>query len=194
MVVNLVRAMAMVAAVGGAMVVAEPALAGGGVGARAPLSIEVDLSARTLQVVRDGETIREYPVAVGMAAHPTPTGTFSIRHIVWNPKWVPPDAGWAEGKKARQPGDPKNPMGRVKLFFKEPDLYLHGTRELDSLGKAESHGCIRLRNGDAIELAKLVMEAGGSAREPSWFHRVLNRVTSTKEVYLSDPVEVRIRR
>ncbi len=194
MVISLVRAMAMVVAVGGAMGVAEPALAAGGAGTRAPLSIEVDLSARTLEVVRDGETIRSYPVAVGMEAHPTPTGTFSIRHIVWNPKWVPPDADWAEGKKVRQPGDPKNPMGRVKLFFKEPDLYLHGTRELDSLGKAESHGCIRLRNGDAIELAKLVMEAGGSAREPSWFRRVLNRVTSTKEVYLSDPVEVRIRR
>lgn len=185
-----VRGVLVLAVVGGLGAVAEPASAG--TDGAASLSIRVDLSERTLTVVRDGEEIQSYPVAIGQPKHPTPTGGFSIRHVVWNPKWVPPDAGWAKGKKARAPGDPENPMGRVKLFFKEPDLYIHGTHDLDSLGEAESHGCVRMRNVDVIEVAKLVMAAGGKPRDPSWFRRVLDHFTSTREVYLSNPVPVEI--
>jgi lipoprotein-anchoring transpeptidase ErfK/SrfK len=190
---GLVRGVLAMAMVGGLAAAAEPARAGvAEAGGAASLSIHVDLSARTLTVLRDGEEVQSYPVAVGQPKHPTPTGRFSIRHVVWNPKWVPPDAGWAKGKKATAPGDPKNPMGRVKLFFKEPDLYIHGTRDLDSLGEAESHGCVRMRNVDAIEVAKLVMAAGGKPQDPSWFRRVLDHFTSTREVYLSNPVPVEI--
>ena len=84
-------------------------------------------------------------------------------------------------------------MGKVKLFFREPDYYVHGTRELDSLGEAESRGCIRMRNSDVVALARTVMEHGGASRSASWFRRVMNRVTSTQEVYLSSPVSFTIR-
>lgn len=156
--------------------------------------LSVDLSERMLYVMRDGEQVGSYSVAVGQPNHPTPTGRFHIQHIVWNPRWVPPDARWARNKRPRDPGDPRNPMGRVKLFFHEPDLYIHGTRETDSLGAAESHGCVRMANGQVTELARQVMANGGSPRDPSWFRRVLNRVTSTRSVYLSDPVMVEIHR
>lgn len=154
--------------------------------------LSVDLSERTLYVMKNGEQVGSYPVAVGQRRHPTPTGQYRIRHLVWNPRWVPPDARWARGKQARGPGDPRNPMGRVKLFFKDPDLYIHGTHEVDSLGSAESHGCLRMRNSDVIALGRRVMQNGGAPRDPSWFRRVLNRVTSTREVGLSDPVLVEI--
>jgi lipoprotein-anchoring transpeptidase ErfK/SrfK len=192
---NVVKGVLVLATIGGLAGAAQPASAGtegAEPGSAASLSIHVDLSARTLTVMRDGEEIQSFPVAVGQPKHPTPTGDFRIRHVVWNPKWVPPDAGWAKGKKARAPGDPKNPMGRVKLFFKEPDLYIHGTHDLESLGEAESHGCVRMRNVDAIEVAKLVMAAGGKPEEPSWFRRVLDHFTSTREVYLSNSVPVEI--
>ena len=154
----------------------------------------IDLSERRLNV-RDGEEVVDsYPVAIGKPGHPTPAGEFRIRRLVWNPRWVPPDARWARGKRARDPGDPRNPMGRVKIFFQPPDYYIHGTREVDSLGEAESHGCVRMRNSDAIAVARTVMRHGGSPRDPSWFRRVLGRVTSTREVSLSDPVLVKIRR
>src|SRR5687768_13556222 len=139
-------------------------------------SITVDLSDRMLYVNRGDETVREYRVAIGQRRHPTPTGSFSVRRLVWNPRWVPPDAEWAKEKRAREPGDPRNPMGRVKIFFRQPDYYIHGTRETDSLGEAESHGCIRMRNADVIALARLVMENGGANRSPGWFQRVINRV------------------
>jgi lipoprotein-anchoring transpeptidase ErfK/SrfK len=156
-------------------------------------SITVDLSERTLYVMRGEEVAREYSVAIGQPRHPTPTGSFNVRRLVWNPRWVPPDAEWARGKRPREPGDPRNPMGRVKIFFQAPDYYIHGTRETDSLGQAESHGCIRMRNSDVIELARMVMENGGERRSPGWFQRVINRVRSTQDVRLSQPVPLRVR-
>ncbi|HEX2187800.1 MAG TPA: L,D-transpeptidase [Longimicrobiaceae bacterium] len=153
----------------------------------------VDLSDRELYVLRGGEVERTYAVAVGKPEHPTPKGEFGIRRIIWNPRWVPPDASWARGKKPRAAGDPQNPMGRVKMFFKEPDYYVHGTHQEDSLGRAESHGCIRMRNDDVIDLAKVVMQSGGEHREPGWFRRVINRVTQTQDVRLSQPVSFEVR-
>lgn len=177
-----------------------------GAGAPAPAAVEkatprddefylsVDLSARTLSVVRNGEVVETHAVAVGQPRHPTPTGEFRIRHIVWNPRWVPPDAKWARGRRPRDPGDPRNPMGRVKMFFQEPDLYVHGTHETDSLGEAESHGCIRMANGTVIALAQEVMAHGGQPRPASWFRRVLDHFSDTRQVYLSHPVLIKIHR
>jgi lipoprotein-anchoring transpeptidase ErfK/SrfK len=154
--------------------------------------LKIDLSERRLYVMNGGEETSSYPVAIGAPNFPTPKGNFRVRRITWNPRWVPPDSEWARKKKAREPGDPKNPMGRVKIFFREPDYYIHGTREVDSLGQAESHGCIRMRNSDVIAVAKQVMANGGASRPPNWFRRVLNRVTSTQDVRLGSPVPVQI--
>jgi lipoprotein-anchoring transpeptidase ErfK/SrfK len=158
-----------------------------------PFSILVDLSERQLYVRRGDDVIETFQVAVGTDAHPTPKGTYRIRKIVWNPRWVPPDEKWARGKRPQPPGSPNNPMGRVKLFFVEPDYYIHGTRNEESLGQAESHGCVRMRNPEVIRLATSVMENGGEQRPPSWFRRVINRVTHTEQVQLSQPVQVTIR-
>src|SRR5687768_9303216 len=74
-------------------------------------SLRVDLSERQLYVLSGGETVETYAVAVGAPSFPTPKGSFNIRRIIWNPRWVPPDSEWAKKKIARAPGDPKNPMG-----------------------------------------------------------------------------------
>lgn len=161
--------------------------------ARGDVSIVVDLSDRMLYVMNGEEVTKEYQVAIGKPQHPTPRGSFNVRRLIWNPRWVPPDAEWARNRRPREPGDPRNPMGRVKIFFQAPDYYIHGTRETDSLGEAESHGCIRMRNADVIELARLVMENGGASRSPGWFQRVINRVRHTQEVRLSTPVQMRVR-
>jgi len=177
---------------------AVPAVAGSGDAASAredaaAFSITIDLSDRKLYVMDGDDIVDSYSVAVGKPQHPTPRGTFTARRIVWNPRWVPPNERWARNKRPRAPGDPRNPMGRVKIFFSEPDYYIHGTRDVDSLGEAESHGCVRMSNPQVIALAKRVMEHGGARRDPGWFRRVLNRVTSTQEVRLSNPVTVRVR-
>jgi lipoprotein-anchoring transpeptidase ErfK/SrfK len=174
--------------------VAAPVEARAEAPARDEVRLVVDLSERMLYVMRGDEVVRDYQVAVGKPEHPTPTGDFKIRRLVWNPRWVPPESKWAKGKRARAPGDPRNPMGRVKIFFSDPDYYIHGTRDVDSLGQAESHGCVRMRNADVIDLAKVVMDEGGARREPAWYKRVVNRVTRTQEVRLSSAVRVTVRK
>src|SRR5687767_4114230 len=157
----------------------------------AELRLEIDLSERELAVVQDGEVIDRLPIAVGKDSYPTPEGTFSIRKVVWNPAWVPPDSKWARGKTSKPPGHPENPMKRVKMFFKEPDYYIHGTGDEDSLGRAESHGCIRMRQEDVTRLAQLVMEHGGKPMPEPWYRRIFRRKV-TKVVYLKAPIPVDI--
>jgi murein L,D-transpeptidase YcbB/YkuD len=156
------------------------------------LRLEVDLSERSLSVLERGQVVEVHPVTVGSADHPTPTGTFRIDRVVWNPDWNPPDSEWAEGRERMPPGS-DNPMGRAKMFFRQPAYYIHGTRDVWDLGKAASHGCVRMSNGDVLDLAKLVMAHGGEPREPGWFRRVINRFTDTREVTLSRPVVLVVR-
>jgi murein L,D-transpeptidase YcbB/YkuD len=158
----------------------------------ATLRLEVDLEARQLQVVEQGEVTRVYEVTVGKDGHPTPTGSYRITWLEWNPTWTPPNSPWARGRRPMGPG-PDNPMGRVKLFFRQPAYYVHGTVSEDELGRAASHGCVRLSNDDVIELAQLVMEHGGEPRPPGWFQRVIDRFRDTQRVGLSAPVAITIR-
>ena len=155
--------------------------------------IEVDISERELYLMVDDAVVATYPVAVGKSNHETPTGDFQVRRIIWNPSWTPPDAEWARGKKPTAPGDPNNPMGRVKIFFSEPDYYIHGTEAEESLGTAASHGCLRMSNEQVIELAQAVMEHGGETRPAGWFQRIINHFRDTEEVRLSQPLPMTVR-
>lgn len=168
--------------------------AGSMTAAQAPgLSIVIDRSARRLYMIKNGAVVRSFPVAVGSSRHPTPAGTFYIRHITWNPRWVPPDSKWARREKPKGPGELDNPMGNVKMFFRDPDYYIHGTRDYDSLGAPESHGCVRMANGEAVGLAEEVMRAGGANVSDSWFDRILDHVRSSRQVHLKHPIRVTIR-
>ena len=126
--------------------------------------LQIDLSERVMRVVEGGEEVRRYEVAVGSRKHPTPRGTFRTGRIVWNPGWVPPDSDWARDEKPRPPGDPKNPMRGVKIYFREPAYYIHGTNAPGSIGQAASHGCIRMRESDAVKLGRWIEAKGGSVR------------------------------
>ena len=126
--------------------------------------LQIDLSERVMRVVQGGEEVRRYEVAVGSRKHPTPRGTFRTGRIVWNPGWVPPDSDWARDEKPRPPGDPKNPMRGVKIYFREPAYYIHGTNAPASIGQAASHGCIRMRERDAVKLGRWIEAKGGSVR------------------------------
>jgi lipoprotein-anchoring transpeptidase ErfK/SrfK len=144
-----------------------------------PLTIAASTEKKILVVRIGGIEVRHYDTAVGSKKHPTPGGRFVVRHIVWNPAWVPPDAGWAKGKKPAAPGDPKNPMRAVKIFFQEPDYYIHGTNDEDSIGYAASHGCIRMAEAGAVDLAKYLMEHAGAHHDDAWYADVQNSPKST---------------
>jgi lipoprotein-anchoring transpeptidase ErfK/SrfK len=154
-----------------------------------PLRLEVSLSERHLYEFADGELVNVFDISVGKAGHETPTGTFRIHRIDWNPDWTPPDSEWAEGHDPTPPGHEDNPMGRVRMVYQAP-YSIHGTEVLESLGEAQSHGSIRMGNDDIIELAKRVMAAGGAERSAGWYEEVLGNPTRMYSVELSDPVRL----
>src|SRR5690606_13175019 len=123
------------------------------------LHLRINLPEHKLEVVEGGEVVRSYRATIGSPRYPTPTGSFAITRIEWNPWWVPPASKWAAGKKRTPPG-PRNPMGRVKMQF-DRLLYVHGTSNEAQLGEPASHGCIRLANQDALELARFLAERAG---------------------------------
>ncbi|MFL5488894.1 MAG: L,D-transpeptidase [Gemmatimonadaceae bacterium] len=159
----------------------------------APVTLQANLGARILTVLQGDQKIKTYAVAVGNPRYPTPQGTYRIRKIVWNPSWrPPPGAAWAKGKSAQGPGDPKNPMKVVKIFFREPDYYIHGTNDVGSLGSAESHGCLRMDPSEAADLAKMIMDHGGQPRGENWFWRILHFRRQEEVVYLDNPITLTV--
>ena len=156
-------------------------------------SLEVDLSERTLTLYSGDQAVRTYPVSVGQEGFATPPGTYHIQHIIWNPSWTPPHSAWARDHHREPPGATSNPMGRVKMFFREPDLYIHGTYLPSSLGNARSHGCIRMRNVDAVEVAKIVMVNGGSTKDHQWYVDTVDKADTSREVVIPHPIELRVK-
>jgi murein L,D-transpeptidase YcbB/YkuD len=157
------------------------------------LTVDVDLSERRLVVSVDGREVASYDVAVGKPGHQTPTGTYQLSQVVWNPSWVPPDSKWADTAEAKKPGERGNPMGRVKILF-ESTLYIHGTTDKESLGEPASHGCIRMSNAAAMRVARLVMEYGGASRSDEWYASVKEKPAESFEVAIPNPPVLRIQR
>lgn len=116
------------------------------------LRLVVNVPAGRLDLVRGDSVQKSYPVSVGTPKHATPTGTFWISRMIWNPRWHPPESEWARGRKPEPPG-PRNPMGRVKLHISEL-YYIHGTTSVGRLGGPASHGCIRMSNADIMDLTR----------------------------------------
>jgi L,D-transpeptidase ErfK/SrfK len=142
--------------------------------------LRASLGQKRLVIQDGGQVVREFGVAIGLPSHPTPRGQFTIRRMIWNPGWVPPkDRAWARGKQPRQPGDPNSPMQTVKIFFREPYYYIHGTNNPQSIGTAASRGCLRMDPVDAAELGAYLMQHGGQPREESWFRRIFRFGQST---------------
>ena len=150
-----------------------------------------DLSDKILYV-HGTDSVGMYDISTGKDNYPTPTGSFKIRKLTWNPSWTPPDSKWAAKKKPAGPGDPKNPMKVVKIFFKEPDYYIHGTADVGSLGYSESHGCLRMSADDVMRVGMWVMEHGGQPQEENWFMRLIHSRNEEKVIYLSKPVPIRV--
>lgn len=151
------------------------------------IQLLLDISDRTVYVIRQGDTEKKYAVAVGMGKYPTPTGEFKIHKVDWNPDWNPPSGDWADDKEPKKPGEKGNPMGRARLVYQMP-YTLHGTKDVESLGKAESHGSVRMANADVIELGKLLMKEGGSDKDEAWVEKALQDSTSMYSTDLKMPI------
>lgn len=106
--------------------------------------VVVSIPDRKLAVLEDGEVIASFPIAVGAAASPSPTGEFQIVSRVANPTYYRPGTVIPSGKD--------NPVGTRWLGLSQKGYGIHGTNAPRSVGHAASHGCIRLRNHDVEQL------------------------------------------
>ena len=159
--------------------------------AAAQLRIDINIPENRLRVL-DGDTVvRTYRVSVGKPGHDTPDGEFTIGRAEWNPSWRPPEREWARDARFTPPG-PNNPMGRVKLFF-APLYYIHGTPDTASIGQPASHGCVRMRNRDVIELARLLHRRAEPTVAPEEIDGILRRSGTTRWSTFRAPVPLTIR-
>lgn len=110
--------------------------------------IVVSLEDRKLALIENGIVTRLYTVAVGKPSTPSPEGSFTIQRRVANPTYQ------HDGKTI--PPGPLNPVGTRWMGLSKPGYGIHGTNEPQSIGKAASHGCIRMARADLEEFYKLV--------------------------------------
>ncbi len=110
--------------------------------------IVVSLEDRKLALVEDGLVKKVYTVAVGKPTTPSPVGTFTIARRAVNPTYH-------HNGKTVLPG-PSNPVGTRWMGLSISGYGIHGTNEPNSIGKAASHGCIRMAKTDLEEFYELV--------------------------------------
>lgn len=107
-----------------------------------------------------GHVLARFPATMGSEHDPLPIGTWKIDGVSKDPPFFyNPDLFWdAKGdqSKAKIAPGPNNPVGVVWIDLSKPHYGIHGTPEPSKIGKTESHGCIRLTNWDAQELAQMV--------------------------------------
>lgn len=119
---------------------------------------------KTDQILRafapDGKLVALYPVTAGSSEKPAPSGQLKVTMVKKNPIYRYDPKYKFKGVHARRPftiqAGPNNPVGVVWIGLSGEGYGLHGAPESSKIGKTESHGCIRLTNWDALELAAAV--------------------------------------
>jgi hypothetical protein len=107
------------------------------------------LSERRLYAYQGDREVAQYPVAVGRNDWETPTGEFTVLQRQPDPAWEHPFTGTVV------PPGPDNPLGARWIGFWTDGVNaigFHGTPDEHLIGQAVSHGCVRMRNADVIDL------------------------------------------
>ena len=123
--------------------------------------IVVSKSKGTLKAYdQDGKLVAVYTATMGSTHDPLPLGQWKIEAVSRNPKFHYNPALFWDAKpgaeKATLPAGPNGPVGVVWIALSKPHYGIHGTPHPETIGRAESHGCVRLTNWDAARLAQMV--------------------------------------
>ncbi|SFJ28678.1 Lipoprotein-anchoring transpeptidase ErfK/SrfK [Phyllobacterium sp. CL33Tsu] len=101
-----------------------------------------------------------YPATVGSEDNPSPKGTHKVKGVARMPVFrYNPKVNFKQGKNNKIltiPKGPNGPVGTIWIDLTEPTYGIHGTPDPELIDKVGSHGCIRLTNWDAEELAGMV--------------------------------------
>lgn len=125
------------------------------------VKVVVDKSDEVLRVLdRNGKLVAQFMATMGSTKDPLPIGTWKIQGASYNPEFhYNPDLFWdakSTAKEALLPPGPNGPVGVIWLDLSKEHYGIHGTPSPETIGRAESHGCIRLTNWDAARLSLMV--------------------------------------
>jgi lipoprotein-anchoring transpeptidase ErfK/SrfK len=128
-------------------------------------NIRIDTKERMLRVEEAGQLLAAFPITPGSSELPAPSGDWKVVNVVPHP-WFRYDESMLKlGVRSSEfhniPPGPNSPVGVVWIGLSKSGIGLHGTSTPETIGRAASHGCVRLANWDAVRLAALV--APGSA-------------------------------
>lgn len=122
--------------------------------------VVVDKSDRVLRVYDGERLIAQFPATMGSEKDPLPLGNWTIKGVAYMPPFhYQPDLFWdvSDAKDDhRLPPGPNGPVGVAWLDLSKEHYGIHGTPEPQTIGRAESHGCIRLTNWDVARLSLMV--------------------------------------
>jgi hypothetical protein len=115
--------------------------------------VTIDRAGFDLRLFKGLKLSKRYDIAVGLPDFPTPTGRYSITNKAVNPAWSAPDQPWAGAYRNEvvEGGSPENPL-KARWLGITGGVGIHGTAAEYSIGTRASHGCIRMRVSDVIDL------------------------------------------
>lgn len=125
------------------------------------VSIRANMNSRLVSAYdAKGKIVAIYPASIGSPQNPSPRGTFKVRNKAGFPKYTLSPSNTFEliddGLPVIVASGPNNPVGIAWIGLSKKSYGIHGTPWPSRVGEAGSHGCIRLTNWDAMELATLV--------------------------------------
>ena len=123
--------------------------------------IVVDKSTGLLQVMDgDDKLLAQFPVTTGSGHDPLPLGTWKVTTYSFLPPFhYQPDLFWDvadDEEKQKLPPGPNGPVGVAWLDLTKEHYGIHGTSEPQTIGRTESHGCLRLTNWDVLRLSQMM--------------------------------------
>ncbi len=136
-----------------------------GVGTEQPKvdRIVVSKSENTLKAYQGDRLVAMFTVSSGSAEFPLPLGEWDIVGIAHNPPYsYSPEVlsgGSESGESYQLPPGPNGPVGVVWIDLSKEHYGIHGTPDPSTIGRAQSHGCVRLTNWDAARLAQMVSQS-----------------------------------
>jgi lipoprotein-anchoring transpeptidase ErfK/SrfK len=126
-------------------------------GTTANIVVKVDTKIHMLEVLEGEKLVAAYPVTIGSAHTTSPVGEWKVRRITKLPTFRYDKEMLQHGRRSGNfyllPPGPRNPVGVMWIALNKKGIGIHGTNEPDSIGRAASHGCIRLANWDVVRLA-----------------------------------------
>ena len=145
-------------------------LASLGVGTEQPEvdRIVVSKAGKTLKAYRGDELVALFTVSSGSSEFPLPIGEWDILGEAYNPPYSydPEVLGEGEGETYTLAPGPNSPVGVVWIDLSKEHYGIHGTPDPETIGRAQSSGCVRLTNWDAARLAGMVSQSTQVIFEP----------------------------